>query len=274
MLEHREFVELLRIGHPDRNECVVLYEKVGPNPQSQEARSLAFGQANPKFLPAIMARAYHLMYRGQYKAAVERFDFALASVQNDPDIWYGRGYCMLQLGFHTEAVGNLTNAVRIWHRYPIAWHHLGSAQAATGDLKNALKSMNTSILHYPANDAVFYSRASVRAAMRDYEGAVADYTAAIRINPLHAQAYTDRAAAHSILGRLEAARADIAQAVKMLPNDPKVVFVQGRIEMQAGRKAEGCVLMQKAVDLGLKEAANFIAKNCGAVADSVPAKPQ
>jgi hypothetical protein len=48
------------------------------------------------------------------------------------------------------------------------------------------------------------------------------------------------------------------------------VFVQGRIELQAGNKAIACTYMKRAYDLGLREAEKFIQKNC----DSLAVAPQ
>jgi tetratricopeptide (TPR) repeat protein len=268
--QHPEFVELLRVGHPDLKECVILYEKLDADSLERMARSASFGLENARFLPAIAARAHFLMAQHDYRNAVDRFDFILSNVQNDPGIWYGRGLCMMETGYYTEAIANLKNAVTLEARLPLVWYQLGVAQARTGDLKSALISLNRSLALENASETLYHTRAAVKAEMGDLHGAIADYSLAIRLNPANLQAFSDRAMAHALANQLPQARADIAKVLASDPKDPQAIFVQGRIELQAGDKEKGCALLQNAMDLGLLEAQQFITKNCGAVVDTIP----
>ncbi|HEX2898707.1 MAG TPA: tetratricopeptide repeat protein, partial [Bacteroidia bacterium] len=270
---HPEFVELLRVGHPDLKECVILYEKVGADSARRAQRSATFSAAHPKFLPAIAGRAHFLMQQRDYRAAVERFDYMLGSVQNDPGLWHGRGMCMMEAGFYSEAVANLQNALTLQNRFPIGWYQLGIAQVRTGDLKSALVSLNRSLALGNQTDVLYHARGAVLADMGDFQGAAADYSLAISLNPENLQHYSDRAAVYALANRIPEARADIARVLAKRPTDPQAIFVQGRIELQAGNKDEGCRLMQQAVDLGLPGAAGFIAKNCGVGQDLLSNPP-
>ncbi len=267
--DHPEFVELLRVGHPDLKECVILYEKVAGDSAARIARSEAFSMQNAQFLPAIAARANFLKSQRDYRGAIERFDFMLANVQNDPGIWYSRGLTMMETGYYTEAIANLKNTVTLQTHLPLAWYHLGVVQARTGDLKGALISLNRSLALENASETLYHTRGAVRSEMGDFNGAIADYSLAIQLNPANLQAYCDRAAAYALGRQIPQARADINIVLAAKPDDLQAIFVQGRIEMQAGNKAEGCRLMQKAVDGGLKDAAQFLLKSCGASADSL-----
>jgi tetratricopeptide (TPR) repeat protein len=271
--QHPEFVELLRVGHPDLKECVILYEKLGAGSLERVARSASFGAENARFLPAIAARAHFLMAQHDYRNAIDRFDFILGNVQNDPGVWYGRGLCMMETGYYTEAIANFKNAVTLEARLPLAWYQLGVAQARTGDLKSALISLNRSLALENASETLYHTRAAVKTDMGDLHGAIADYSLAIRLNPQNLQAYSDRAMAHALAKQLPQARADIAKVLAEKPQDPQAIFVKGRIELQAGDKEKGCALMQNALELGLQEAQQFITKNCGATVDTVLSNP-
>lgn len=264
---HPEFVELARLGHPDRNESVILYEKTTPDSLSQARLSESFAKANEKFLPALLGRAFYLMTRGHYREAMVPLEYGLSHVQSDPELWFAHGFCLMQMGRYTEAVPSFQNATKIKPRYPLAWLHLGTCLYQMHDLKGALTALNRSVILRQESPQAYFARASVRAAMRDMEGAIADYGMTLQLQPKHPKAYTDRAAAYALLGQFDAARADIAMAAKLRPGDPQVIFVQGRIIAQSGDKTIGCALMQQAVDLGLVEAKAFVEKQCGGLAE-------
>lgn len=265
---HPEYVELARLGHPDRNECMILYEKTTPDSLAQARLSETFYRTHDKFLPALLGRAFYLMTRGHYREAMVPLEYALSHVQSDPDLWFAHGFCLMQMGRYTEATPSFQNATKIKSQYPLAWLHMGTCLYQMQDLKGALTALNRSVILRPESPPAHLSRGSVRAAMGDFQGAIGDYTAAITYQPDNFKAYTDRAAAHAILGQLGQARADIAVAAKLQPGDPQVIFVQGRILMQSGEKATGCALMQQAVSMGLQEAKAFVDKQCSGVADS------
>ncbi|MFN8393610.1 MAG: tetratricopeptide repeat protein [Bacteroidia bacterium] len=270
---HPEFVELARLGHPDRNESVILYEKTTPDSLSQARLSESFAKANEKYLPALLGRAFYLMTRGHYREAMVPIEYGLSHVQSDPELWFAHGFCLMQMGRYTEAVPSFQNATAIKGKYPLAWLHLGTCLYQMHDLKGALTALNRSVVLQQESPQAYFARASVRAAMRDMEGAIADYGMTIRLQPNHPKAYTDRAAAYALLGELDLARADIAVAAKMRPGDPQVIFVQGRILSQSGDKATGCALMQQAVALGLVEAKAYVDKQC-ADFPAAPAQPK
>ncbi len=262
LVDHPEYVELLRIGFANRGEAVLMLEKVGTDPQQQEITSSTFADANPKFLPAIVARSFRLLAVRRFEEALALFEFALRSVKNDPDLWFGHGYALLNLTRFQEATNSLNNAVALAPRFPSAWYNLGRAYAGAGDYPNGIAALNRALAFDPLAEEAWFSRGAIKAKMHDIQGAIADFSQALSLRPTHVQALSNRAAAYAMTGQPDLALADISRARELQPQELEFLFVNGRILQQMGQKEEGCKLMRQAVESGFTKAAEFLAKQC------------
>lgn len=276
LVDHLEYVELLRIGVANRGESVILLEKSSRDSSQQEQVSQTFAKENPSFLPAITARGFRLLSVKRFQEAVDLFDFALHRVDNDPDLWFGRGYGMLNLGRMIEAAGSLNNAVMIAGNFQVAWYNLGRAHAAMQEYKNALWAFDQALALDPKSVEVWHASAMTKVAMGDLDGAIGDFTQALALYPRNLGALINRAGAYSIQGNTARAMADISAAERLKPGDLEIAFMKGRILYQSGQKDVGCAQMRQAVAAGYAEAAKYLAKTCDAAysQDSIQALPK
>lgn len=276
LIDHLEYVELLRIGVANRGEAVLVLEKTGRSLQAQEIASKAFSDAHPKYLPAIMARSFRLLAVRRFEEALQLLEYALGSVQNDPDIWFGHGYALLNLAQFEAASISLHNSVMLAPRFPSAWFNLGRAYAGASDMASGIAALNRALAFDPYAEEAWFSRGAIKSKIGDLQGAIADFSQTLLLNPKHVQALTNRAAAYAMSSQPEAALRDITTADILQPGDPEILFIKGRMLLQAGQKDAGCALMQQAVAAGLDKADAFIAKQCGGAApvDSTQSAPR
>jgi len=96
------------------------------------------------------------------------------------------------------------------------------------DYKGAIADFNKSILINFRNGYAYNNRGTVKAALHDYEGAIADYNSSIIINPYFADAYLNR----------------------------------GVVKNTLGDKNGACFDFKKSLELGNKNAYNFVKQHC------------
>lgn len=266
------FVELLRIGLPARKEAAVLYQKTSNDPQAQEALSAKFVAMNQNFLPALTGRVFHLIWRGQFEPALQLASSTLEKADNDPDLWFAKGFAALSLGDVNQAVTAFENSLNIWPQNASGWYNLGMARRHAGMPDAALDALNTCLSQDPKFEDALFVRAGLRAQKGNLEGAIEDFSSAIKLDPKDFANYFSRAVTYSMMNKPQPALQDINTAVNLQPSNLEALFVKGRIEIQAGKKTEGCATLHRALAGGFEKAAEFIAKNCSAAPAASPTK--
>ena len=104
----------------------------------------------------------------------------------------------------------------------------GNAKYEIGDYAGALADFNRVMDLYPLPASLYYNRGNARYQQHDYPGAIADYAAAIAKKPMYANA----------------------------------LFMKGIAEIEAGQPDRGCRNLQKAGQLGHREAAKVSLQIC------------
>jgi tetratricopeptide (TPR) repeat protein len=260
---HSEYVELLRIGYADRGEAAVLYQKTTVDPQQQEEVASRFMQQNPKYLPAITARVFQLLWWERYKESMELADYALNNVPNEPDLWFARGFAQLKSGDATGAITSLENSILIVPEFPTAWFNLGMAHIATGNTTRALQAFDHSIAQDPTFDGSFFARGAVKGTLDDFAGASADFSKALSLNPKNLSALSNRAVTYAKMGRVQEALADIRRASDLQPKNKEIWLMRGKIEVQAGQVEAACKSFEAAAIDHNPAAIAMLVKHCG-----------
>ena len=263
MQRNPSFVELLRIGLPDRKEAVVLYQKTTKDPKAQEELSAKFVAMNQNFLPALTGRVFHLIWRKQFAPALKLANSTLEKAENEPDLWFAKGFAALSLGDAQQAVVGFENCVFLWPKFSSAWYNLGMARMHSGNDAGAMEALNTCIIQDSRFEDAYFVRAGLKAKKGDAEGAIQDFSKAIELSPNDFANYFSRAVTYSMMNRPQPALMDINKAVSLQPNNLEAGFIKGRIEIQAGKKSQGCATMHAVLEAGFEKAAEFIEKNCG-----------
>lgn len=262
MQSRPEFVEMLRIGLPDRKVSVVLYQKSSTDAIAQENLSKKFFEMNPNHLPAITGRVFNLIWHGRYQEAISLATNTLAKVPNDPDLWFAKGFAAHSIGDAQTASVAFENCVNIYPNFSSAWYNLGMARKGLNNDDGAMQALSNSInLDQEFADA-WFARGALNGKLGLLEAAVDDFSHAIAIDRNNFGYYFNRAVTYSMLKRPQLALADINLALAIQSNNLEALFVKGRIEIQAGKKTDGCLTLQKALAAGFEKAAEFIEKNC------------
>jgi tetratricopeptide (TPR) repeat protein len=93
-------------------------------------------------VPAGDAEEHHrkgreLLQKGQYRAAIDELDQAIAAKPDLALAWNARGYAYLLLHDRASAIQNFDRAIELNPKYANAYRNRGAARKAAGDAQGA-----------------------------------------------------------------------------------------------------------------------------------------
>lgn len=120
--------------------------------------------------------------------------------------------------------------------------------------QKAITEFTEAIILNPADTDAFYYRAWAKQKLKDAQGAIADYTKAIALNPKFAEAFYFRGVVKAQLKDNLGAIADYTSAIEINADYGAAYYNRGIAKFNAGLKDSGCIDMNMAVKLKVKEA--------------------
>jgi tetratricopeptide (TPR) repeat protein len=150
--------------------------------QIQDAQKRAATQAETE---AFFNQAVKKVIRGNYRAALEDFNWLLQIDPGNASAYCYRGVVLSKLGNHQGAIQDLGQAMQL----------------------------------NPQDAQLRSHRGLVRIEMGDYRGAIDDFSQFLHSNPNNPEAYMNRGQAYHKLGNYRQANEDFSRALSVKPND-------------------------------------------------------
>jgi tetratricopeptide (TPR) repeat protein len=144
-------------------------------------------------------------------------------------IYFWRGVAYNKKGDYANAIGDLTESLRIQPNNVAALNMRGSAYFDKGEADIAIKDFNDAIRLSPPSAILFHNRGNAYLQKKDFAHAVADYDQAIALNPKEANTFQNRGAARLAMGDLDAAVSDTNEAIRLDPKLPTPLLVRGAV---------------------------------------------
>ena len=154
---------------------------------------------------------------GDYEGAIDDYE---QLIERYPDI--SRGYTRRsaargKLGFHEEALKDVTKAIELGTDDPWAYNNhavlfLQSSGGSPKSLKEALKSANKAIEIDPETATFHFNRGIIKYNMKDLDGAMTDHTRALEVDENYSDALRERGSLFAELGTVPSACADWKKA--------------------------------------------------------------
>jgi len=108
---------------------------------------------------------------------------------------YQTGMSKIQSGDQTNALIELSRAIKLHPKYEEAYLARGKAGQALSDFRGAVKDYDAVIELDPSNEPAFYNRGVCKLRLKDDRSALADFTEAVKLEPDDVKAYNFRSLA-------------------------------------------------------------------------------
>ncbi len=132
------------------------------------------------------------MQAGQWRAALQRIDPALALNPHSAPLLLQRAQCLMALGQRTESLAAARSAESCAPADAALRDAAGTLHSYGNDHAAALSSFDAAVRLEPRNAQFLYNRATVRRFLGDIAGAERDYDEAIEIAPTDFEAIKNR----------------------------------------------------------------------------------
>ena len=163
---------------------------------------------------------------------------------------YNRGQVYAGLGQLEEALADYTAVIAADPHY--AEYHFDRAALLRrlGRDDEAMAEYETAMRLSPPFPELYYNRGDLRSAQGDLDGALADFGYVLEIDPGYVDAYINRVALLLAAGQPAAARHDLVTGLAVAPDDPHLLCLLARLELEDGHHDEARAAADAAVRAG------------------------
>jgi len=153
--------------------------------------------------------------KGDYKAAMRRFNQAWLLNPNNAEAFFGFGRLMDKKGDVNEAIKMYTKAIQIDPRRDDAYNNRGLGYVDKGDYKQAISDFTKATQINPNDSQTYHDRASCYVQLKQYKKALLDFTKALEIDPKATRSYNDRAITYFELKDYDKSWEDVHKAKQL-----------------------------------------------------------
>jgi Tfp pilus assembly protein PilF len=182
-------------------------------------------------------RGESALAQGDYEAALDAFNDAVASGDHLAEAYANRGIANEALSNYDSAVGDYTEALRLFGPdspdVPEVQNNRGVAFLRLRRNEEAMADFDAAIDADPDYAEAFANRGRAFLDQEDYDAAIEDLDHAIELKVDLAEAYGNRALAFESMGDDEKAIADYSRAIE-LSHDPQAYFNRGMLRYTLG----------------------------------------
>jgi predicted O-linked N-acetylglucosamine transferase (SPINDLY family) len=183
--------------------------------------------ADPNNLDALFLLGSVHFQRGEFAAALARFDQALAIKGDFPDALAARGAALSSLERHEEALAAYDKALAIRPTNAQTLNNRGNALLALKRDEEALASYDRALAAKPDYADGWRNRGTALLQLARSLEALASFDRALALRPDFADAWEDRASTLTRLGRREEAVASYNKALALNPGNPNLLYNRG-----------------------------------------------
>jgi len=163
---------------------------------------------------------------------------------------YNRAQLYAGLGRLEEALADYTAVIEEDPHY--AEYHFDRAALLRRFARDdeAMAEYETAMRLSPPFPELYYNRGDLRSAIGDVDGALADFGYVLEIDPGYVDAYINRAGILLETGQWSAARHDLTAGLAVAPDDPYLLCLLARLELEEGCHADARNAADAAVRTG------------------------
>ena len=197
-----------------------------------------------------------------YVAAMADFNKAIELNPENALAYYNRGNAKMEQKNPEGALTDYNKAIELNPAHAMAYNNRGTAKMEQKNYEGAFADYNKAIAIDHDNYRAYYGRGNIKIVRQDYEGAAIEYSKAIALNPNYLEAYRNRGNARMIQERYGESFADYSEVLRLNPQNGGVYFNRAWSRWFGSDKNGACADWSRSFELGIKEAAPIMQKNC------------
>lgn len=219
-------------------------------------------QLNPQFSYVYKNRGYIYYEQKKYQLALADFNKAIELKGDEPSFYYYRGWLKFDLKDLQSSLIDFNKLIELDSNSSLAYFARARVKSHLSDPIGSISDNTKCILLDPNNSMAYNNRGWEKFELKLYKEALKDVDKAIALDSLNSTAYDSRQEIKFALNDLKGCLADCDKAILLTPEFANPYFFRGRVYFKIGKKVKACENWNKAGELGLIKAYEFITKYC------------
>ena len=197
----------------------------------------------------IIKKAMEYHNAGRFGLAISRYDEALQTRPDDPELYHLKGVALSQAGQLEDAEQSLRSALKVNPEHAPAHSNLANVLDRMGRKEDALAAQRTAIDIDPKNATLHGNLGLLLQKTGRAEEAAATFGIAAELAPDSPEAHNNFANMLQATNEFERAEAEFKRAIKLNPNYANAYQNLGSLLIEAGRTEEGIKALRKAITI-------------------------
>jgi protein O-mannosyl-transferase len=215
----------------------------------------------PYFYPAINNLGELNETDGKIQEAFSLFEKSIKANQRNPNAYFHRGSIYGKSGKLKEAISDFSEAIRYSPGFTQAYINRAIAKAMNHDNRGALSDLD-SVLAKGKNESAYFNRGILRNELKEYPQAILDFQEAINLNASCLKCYYSMGLANYHARLFRQAIKSFSTCIEMNPVSGNAYYYRALSYKETGSRDSCCNDLQKAVNLGMKEAEPSLEQYC------------
>jgi predicted O-linked N-acetylglucosamine transferase (SPINDLY family) len=216
--------------------------------------------AQPQHFDAMQLLATIAAQRGDFTAAAEWFDRALAIAPAHAGLLYDRGLTLVELRRFDEALESFDRAIALKPDFADALTHRGNALRGLNRLAEAIRSFDQALGVNPAHPGALIGRGNSLLGQKRADEALANYDSALDIDPANVDAINNRGNALRELMRSDEALQAYDRALSLKPDYVGVLNNRGHLLRELNRYEEALESHEHAIRIDPGNAEAYLSR--------------
>jgi tetratricopeptide (TPR) repeat protein len=246
LAQARAICEEILVEQPTQVDAINLLGAIAMQTGDPQGAAVLYGRAldiDPDNVAVWCNCALAFMHMGQFDAALERYDRAIALKADiaDAEIYLHRGNVLGELKQYEAALASYQRATQIDSEYAEAYVSAGRALRELGLFEQALDSCERAISLVADYEEAYLIRGAALADLNRPDDALASFDQAIAFKPDYAEAYSNRGNVLAEMKRLDQALASFDTAIQLRPGFAEAGFNRALASLLRGDYENGCI---------------------------------
>jgi tetratricopeptide (TPR) repeat protein len=211
----------------------------------------------------VLSQAKEKITKQEFDEAIALLDKLLAS-NPSADAFNVRGIAFFETQKFDQAIKNFNEAIKLDNAQYKFFYNRGNAYQAQKNMEEAVQDYEKALSLKSDVYQIYFNKANALASLNRQKEAITDYGNALLLDDQDKNIYCNRAISYISIANFAKAQQDLLKCLEIDEEFAKAHFLFAKAEIDSLKQssADGCEHLEKAIELGYKEADSLYQNYC------------
>ncbi len=211
----------------------------------------------------MVGKARTMMTEGNFQGALITLDQVIEQFPDNQPAYNLRGITFLELGETSKALSDFNESVSLDSSDYRAVYNRGNAWYQLGEFTNAVEDYDRALRLEPKAADIYINRGNALVKIEKLNEAINDYQFAMKIDPGNYLTHFNLGYTYFITNRPEDAESCFEKCIDLYSTYAPAYYFLGMIALDKSDSVSACAHLQRASELGYRQATEVMKLYCG-----------